>query len=254
MLLAFSLKLRAGSVLRAQDAGRANGAAAGGGRAYPSSGSGRGQRQPDFFCGAVPSAVLSSLGSRSNLPGAAGMVLRRLAREGLGWVPTAGNLCTLLAFAGCLVVNQTVTGGEPEAVLLLTPLLLLLSQDPVLLRGLTEQQRYFPPVLAATLYLAASAVAETVGWGMRLGDVGFWALNAGLLLIALPMHVVFLHHMWHQKPRPLSLLGALGPLCLVSLLATQLDAVRYLGGIGLVMGLLMFFNVRQLRQRGMKMI
>ncbi len=248
MLLAFSLKLRAGAALKAQDAGPA---AAGG---AASSAPYRQPQQPEFFC-APGAAVLASLGGRaSSVPGAGGLALRRLARDGLGWVPTAGNVCAALAFVGCLRVNGHVTDGEPEAVLLLAPLLLLLSQDPLLLRGLGEQQRYVPPVAAITAYLTVSAVSEAASWGARLGDIGFVALNAGLLLLTLPMHAVFLHHMWHQKPRPLAALCALAPLCLVALFATQLEEVRYLGAIGLVMALLLFFDVRQLRQRGMKMI
>jgi hypothetical protein len=260
MLLAFSLKLRAGAALRGDARGgggaRANGAAAAAAAdAIARSGraGGGGGGAPDFFglCG----GGLASLGSGGGaLPGAGGIALRRLAREGLGWVPTACNACALLTFAGGLIVNHHVTGGEPEAVLLLAPLLLLLSQDPVFFPALGEQQRYFPPVAAVTACLAGAAGHQVAGWGLRLRDAGFWALNGGLLLLALPVHVVFLYHMWHQKPQPLAALAVLGPLCVLSLMLTQLETVRYLAGIGLVMGLLMFFNVRQLRQRGMKMV
>jgi hypothetical protein len=258
MLIAFSLKLRAGAALRGDKAAgaRANGAAAAAAAdalARGRGGGGGGGGGPDFFglCG----AGLASLGGGGGgLPGAGGLALRRLARDGLGWVPTACNVCTLLAFAGCLVVNHHVTGGDPEAVLLLAPLLLLLSQDPLLLPALGEQQRYFPPVAAVTACLTGAAAHQVVGWGLSLRDAGFWALNGGLLLLALPVHLVFLWHMWHQKPQPLAALALLCPLCALSLLLTQLEAVRYLAGIGLGMGILMFFNVRQLRQRGMKMV
>lgn len=64
----------------------------------------------DFFCGVVPGNVLSSLGGMMNLEGAAGMALKRLGREGLAWVPTAGNICTLLAFGVCIILNFYVTG------------------------------------------------------------------------------------------------------------------------------------------------
>jgi hypothetical protein len=220
----------------------------GGGR---SRGGGAPHHQPDYFCGIVPGAAALS---GASLPGAAGAALRRLSRDGLGWAPAAGNLCAALAFAGGLLVNRHVTGGEPEGALLLAPLLLLLSRDGLLLRGLGEQQRYFPPVAAVSAYLAAAALSNTIGWGLRLQDAGFWALEVGLLLIALPMHVLFLAHVWRQKPQPLAALAVLGPLSLVALLLTRLEAVQYLAGIGLAMGLLMFLNVRQLRRRGMKAI
>jgi hypothetical protein len=46
-----------------------------------------------------------------NLEGAAGLAMKRLSREGLGWVPTAGNVCTLLAFGICVYLNIYMTGG-----------------------------------------------------------------------------------------------------------------------------------------------
>ncbi|KAI8462462.1 MAG: hypothetical protein J3K34DRAFT_462917 [Monoraphidium minutum] len=250
MLMAFSLKLRAAAALRgpegAAPGARANGAGASRSDAYGA--------QPDYFCGVVPAAALGSLGARANLPGAAGAGLRRLAREGLGWVPTFGNACTLLAFAGGLAVNSHVTRGEPEPVLLLAPLLLLLGRDALLLRGLGEQQRYFPPVLAVSLYLTALSVANTVGWGLRLADARFWALEIGLLLITLPTHVLFLQHAWAQRPQPLAALAALAPLSGLALFLTELEAVQYLAAVALAMAVLMFLNVRQLRRRGMKAI
>jgi hypothetical protein len=47
--------------------------------------------------------------------------------------------------------------GAPEPLLLLSPLLLMLSQDPFLLRHLGERQRYLPPVLAFSGYLAITS-------------------------------------------------------------------------------------------------
>lgn len=210
--------------------------------------------QADYFCSSAPGAALAALGARANLPGAAGAALRRLARDGLGWVPTAGNVAALLAFVGALVVNGHVTGGEPEAALLLAPLLLLLSPDPLLLRCLGEQQRYFPPVFAVSVYLTGLSISNTIGWGLRLADASFWALETGLLIIALPMHGVFLQHAWRQQPQPLAVLCVLGPMSGLALLLTQLEAIQYLAGIGLAMCALMVLNVRQLRRRGMKAI
>lgn len=64
----------------------------------------------DFFCGVVPGNVLSGLGKAMNLEGAAGLAVKRLAREGLAWVPTAGNICTVLAFGICVYLNVYMTG------------------------------------------------------------------------------------------------------------------------------------------------
>lgn len=48
---------------------------------------------------------------------------------------------------------------------MLAPLLLMLSQDPLLLRRLGERQRYLPPVLAFTCYLAITGSVQVGGKG-----------------------------------------------------------------------------------------
>jgi hypothetical protein len=118
LLAAFALKLKASAALRQPDKGARQPGAAGvvpgvyGG--VPSDAYTRAQRvsqsQADFFCGIVPGSVLSQLGRAMNLEGAAGVAMRRLSREGLAWVPTAGNVCTLLAFAIALHLNDYLTG------------------------------------------------------------------------------------------------------------------------------------------------
>lgn len=69
----------------------------------------RAVQSADFFCGIVPGSVLSQLGKAMNLEGAAGLAMKRLSREGLSWVPTAGNLCTLVAFGIALHINHYLT-------------------------------------------------------------------------------------------------------------------------------------------------
>lgn len=257
-LLAFGLKLRAGAALRAEAAAAAGrgGGGGGGGSSAANGSSGIYSRRGGggAFCAGLPAALLAALSSGDGLSGPAALAARRLGREGLGWVPLAGNVCAVVALAGGLAVNRHATGGAPEGALLLAPLLLLLGPDGLLLRALSERRRYAPPVAAATLYLAAAGAAEAWGWAVDLGDPGFAALNAGLLLLALPMHFVFMQHVWDQAPRALAPLALLAPPCLAALLLARVEAVRYLGGVGLAMAALLFLNVRQLRQRGMKMI
>ncbi len=70
------------------------------------------------------------------LEGAGALALQRLAAEGLGWVPTVGNALTLTALALGLSLNAFLNGaggegggaGSPEAIFMLAPVLLLLSQ------------------------------------------------------------------------------------------------------------------------------
>ncbi len=98
--------------------------------------------------------------------------------------------------------------GADEAILVLAPVLLLLNQDPLLFRGLTDARRYFPPVFAAAAYLAGAAALTALGkyramterppFGTAVtadsASFGFWFLakNVALLLLTLPNHVIFL--------------------------------------------------------------
>lgn len=59
-----------------------------------------------------------------------------------------------------MVAHRYLTGGAPEAVFMLAPLLLMLSQDPLLLRQLGERHRYAPPAAAIALYLTIAGAIE----------------------------------------------------------------------------------------------
>lgn len=88
---------------------------------------------------------------------------------------------------------------------MLAPILLLLNQDPLLCRGLSPERRYFPPVCAAAVFLAANALAAagskrsasfkdipTAAEGLE--RVGAWFVfgNLALLLATLPNLIIFL--------------------------------------------------------------
>ena len=99
-----------------------------------------------------------------------------------------------------LLFSHTGTGmqGADEAVFVLAPILLLLNQDPLLCRGLTPERRYFPPVCAATLFLAANAVAAAVlkrnassqhiptAEGVEVLGAGYLVRSLALLVATLP--------------------------------------------------------------------
>ena len=94
--------------------------------------------------------------------------------------------------------------GADEAIFVLAPILLLLNQDPLLFRGLTNRRRYFPPVFCASAYLSVAAVttalaqhsafAERSPFVVDDAQFGTWFLvkNLGLLAATLPNHVFFL--------------------------------------------------------------
>jgi hypothetical protein len=122
----------------------------------------------ELFCGVVPASVFSRFGGMLRLEGSGGLALQRLSAEGLAWVPCLGNLFALTAVALALALNGFAAAGAPEAIFMVAPLLLLLSQDPLLLPGLAERQRYFPPQAAVTCYLAAAGALHTAGGAAAL--------------------------------------------------------------------------------------
>ena len=138
------------------------------------------------------------------LQGAAGAALTRLSQDGLAWVPTCCNLAALLCFGLCLTLNSAVTGGQPAAILLLAPLLLLLAQDPLLLRWLEERRRYLPSVAAVSAYLAATAIWQLVGEvadDLPLSSEMWWyaAKHLGCLAAVLPCQLYLLAWLWNKR-------------------------------------------------------
>ena len=94
--------------------------------------------------------------------------------------------------------------GADEAIFVLAPILLLLNQDPLLFRGLTERRRYLPLVLCASAYLSAAAASQVLAKHSAFAErspfivddakFGTWFLvkNLGLLAATLPNHAFFL--------------------------------------------------------------
>lgn len=85
-------------------------------------------------------------------------------------------VCSVFACVCLLLATVTAAEGAPEPLLLLCPLLLLLSQDPILLRHLGERQRYLPPVLAFSGYLAITSAIQVshMYTGIYLAMVLLW--------------------------------------------------------------------------------
>ena len=98
-----------------------------------------------------------------------------------------------------------VTDGVPVAILLLAPILLLLAQDPLLLRWLEDRRRYVPPCAAVTAYLAAAAAWQLAhDLGMHLGSMNAWAAwylarHAALLVATLPCQLLLLVWLWRTS-------------------------------------------------------
>jgi len=252
LLLAFTLKLRMSAALRQQESKLVSD---GHDEALYMRG---GIPMSDLFCGVVPAQVFSRFGCMLKLPGAAGVALQRLNRDGLVWVPTVGNICTGLALLMGITLNVHLTGGAAEAIFMLAPLLLLLSQDPVLLPGLGDKQRYFPPVLAVTAFLMICSIGQSFPDGGPVlapaEPLAFAIKNIVLAALTLPNHVLFLIYLWTQKPRSSMTLLAWAPLNALPLILADIPPVKYLALLALAMALTQHFSMMHVRNVGMKLI
>ncbi|GLI61232.1 hypothetical protein VaNZ11_003532, partial [Volvox africanus] len=272
LLMAFALKLKITSALRRRAAAAAAGrdqanAAAAAGNAAPGAVPSFGISPSDLLCGLVPSAVFSNYCAMLKLEGAGALALQRLAQEGLAWVPTLGNLLTLTAVGLGLALNCFLNGGmgAPEAIFMLAPILLLLSQDVLILPGLSERQRYCPPQLAISAYLLVSGVSVAVTDAVVGGSGGPAAVGLpptlyllkelGLAALAVPHHVIFLRYLWtlHAESWGTALLVA-APVCVLPLAICDVPALRFFGAVGSLVSVLQFFSMKHVRRVGMKFI
>eukprot|EP00899_Mesostigma_viride_P019112 jgi/Mesvir1/27201/Mv07047-RA.1 len=189
--------------------------------------------------------------------------------SGGDWMPAVGNVATLLAFGLALVLNASFTGSSDASIFPLVPILLLLNQDVLLLKGFADRQRYFPLSLAVSLFLFVSAALKlyrAVVWSGGLGaamvasassdhGLSFLARNLGSLLLLAPTHVFFNRFLWDSSVRRAeSLLLLLTPLCVPPLLLTDIGTVRTLAALGAVEGVVQYFASRNVRMAGMRYI
>ena len=54
--------------------------------------------------------------------------MENLAGQGLGWIPTAGNLITGACYLGCLALSSKLDQSLDAAIVVLAPILLLFNQ------------------------------------------------------------------------------------------------------------------------------
>jgi len=282
LLLGFALKLRVSTALRGQDARIAGGAGDDGldCSGFLRNAAGGWMRGADLFCGVVPSAVFQRFGRMLRLDTAGnpcGVLLARLQPEGLGWAPTLCNLAVLSALLLGVVLNGQVTGGAPEAVFMLCPLLLLLHQDPVIMPGLTAARRYVPLLAAGAAFLAGNAITtaiEQAGEGGLAGVVGGvhtplvpgvmslgghtpWAVGLTevcLVALTLPSVWELSRFLWTGKVVPGVTLLVWAPLNLLPLALTTQPATRLLALGALAANAAQWASMRHHKHQAMKVI
>ena len=252
MLLAFALKLRVAAVAAgAMPVATSSSYASAGGTWVI-------DRAADFLGQCMP-GIEPSLAKTFN-KGVTGAAMQRLSGDGLAWAPTTCNAVTILCLALCLSLNAAFTDGSPWGALLLAPVLLLLVQDPIFFRGLTDHRRYFPPTAAAVVLLFGCFAMEmgkvlTDSYFELFSEDGWETMkNIAMALMCLPTLGELLMFIW--MPHRISMGRALVPAILASvgMLFAEYEAVKILAGLSMASGLYLAATAQQTQLAGQKLI
>jgi hypothetical protein len=267
LLLAFALKLRVSAVasglLPASGGGFGGvGSRSGGGSGFAAAaGMQAMDRAADFLGQCMPAYALQPGATKPFLKGSAGAAMQRLTADRMAWAPTACNIVTLLCFSLCLALNAAFTGGSPWGVILLSPVLLLLCQDPVFFRNLSDQRRYFPPVAATGVLLLGSVAMELYNdvFGLAYFELltGDWydiIRNIVFAALCIPSFIDLLWFMWNKHR--LTPTRALIPAVVASLgiFMADFEAIRLLGGVCVAGGVYLAGAAQQTQYAGRKLI
>jgi hypothetical protein len=269
LLLAFALKLRvatiASGLLPASVGG--GGGLAGSGRSSVGIGFSAAagmqaiDRAADFLGQCMPAYALQPGAAKPFLKGPASAAMQRLTTEGMAWAPTACNVVTLLCFSLCIILNNAFTESSPWGVVILSPVLLLLCQDPVLFRNLTDQRRYFPPTAITGVLLLGTVFFEVYNDVFGLGYyellTGDWfdiTKNVVFALFCVPSLVDLLWFMWNKHR--LTPVRALVPAVVASvgIIMADFEATQLLAGVCAAGGVYLAATAQQTRQAGRKLI
>ncbi|CAG9466123.1 unnamed protein product [Pedinophyceae sp. YPF-701] len=187
----------------------------------------------------------------------------KLAAEGLGWLPTAGNAATLLCFVTGAVLSRWFMDRASLSVLSLAPVLLLLNQDAYLLPNLTQARRYAPLAAAVSSALVAISLVEAVSSApvdtgsdvltvARSSQSSFFPLLA--VGLAVPSHLMLVTYLWTRRWVPAYRVALVTPLNIASLLMTGGDSGQVLGALGLAGGVAQFFMMYSSKVQGLRMV
>lgn len=256
LLLAFAMKLRV--------------SAAGSGSQLPGSSMGATysadtnyiDKAASFLGQCIPSVAMQPGSLRPMLKGSTNVAYHKLVSEGMGWVPTACNIVTLMCFVMCWMLNEAFTRGDPIAALLLAPITLLLCQDPLLFRGLHDGRRYFPPALGVVGVLLVHAGGYLFVDLLNVGHAEFMFKYDGIylvknivaLVLCLPTQAEFLWYMWSRNR--VGAVRAMLPAVMSSaaIYFAEISSIRLMAGLNVVVGLFMAASAQHKRHVSRKVI
>lgn len=206
----------------------------------------------DFLGGYVSSSV-----NKANIGGLAGVNYQKIKAVGMSYLPEVVNFVTMMCYGLCLWVNSDLNGEHmPAMTLVLSPILLLLSQDSIFLRRLTDARRYFPPYAAAACVLLYTAVSDVLSFcreyiwsiggpsGGLLSSIDFDAeflgVNMAAIVLCLPSILGMNRYLWSQQSAKtnvwVSMVTALAAAAVISVAETDVveESVKTLVGVAVV--------------------
>eukprot|EP01025_Chloroclados_australasicus_P015742 TRINITY_DN175_c1_g1_i6.p1 TRINITY_DN175_c1_g1~~TRINITY_DN175_c1_g1_i6.p1 ORF type:complete len:357 (+),score=8.37 TRINITY_DN175_c1_g1_i6:97-1167(+) len=255
LLMALALKIRVSSGIDKTKYGKLQD----NGRGYSQSTSSQynpKKLQIDFFAMCVPSSSAVSVGRLLKAPGGFGSALRQFQYQGILWVPLACNLITLFTFLLTLIISHIIAPDKQVlSPFLLSPILLLLHQDPIICKGLLEQRRYFPPILSIVFCLLMTSYYQII---VNKDGAGYFTWfnvkNCCLEFLSLPAIFVFLGFLWDRQKRSMWVLLFTGPISLLPLLLGDLILIKVLAAISLAASICQYIIQNKNTRMGMKLI
>jgi len=178
------------------------------------------------------------------------------------WVPTAGNLATLLCFLISLSLALRLSDSSDLPIFAMAPILLLLNRDPIFLKDFSDRQRYAPVQVALASYLSLCAVVETLGHLLPISQsitaidptTASVLKNLLTLGLTLPVHYLFATFLWTRRRLGEGWLLLLTPLNIPALVLTDINPVRMLAVLGIFSACVQFFFGRYVRRVGNRIL
>ncbi|XP_058736244.1 uncharacterized protein LOC131608733 [Vicia villosa] len=247
MLIALEIKYKLASIMRE--------------KVIDSSGIRHSHSGQNVSASSLPRARFTQHRRASTVPS---FTIKKMAADG-AWMPSVGNVATILCFAICLVLNVYLTGGSNRSIFFLAPILLLLNQDSDFIAGFGDKHRYFPVTVVISVYFVLTALysiwedvwqGNAGGWGLQIGgpDWIFMVKNLALLVLTFPSHIIFTRYVWSHSKQSDSPPWITLPLNLLPIACTDVLKIKILGILGVIYSLAQYIITRQQYISGLKYI
>jgi len=190
------------------------------------------------------------------------LMLTELASDGKLWVPIAGNIATVTCFGAAMYASRCLAGNADGAVFLISPILLLLNQDPLFLRSLTMAKRYLPVSMCIAMYLVLNVCAHfyqqliprDLGRSRGITTGANSLLKDSICLLAtLPSQAAFMYSLVNMTWRD-RISSYLVPLNLPVLFLADLQTIKIIAALGIGEFCLQQLARRQLQKIGMRVL